>query len=404
MRKKETALSTRILSTTFVAAMGFLSGCQTVGGEFGQPNVSQITPILEPIQIGMSNVLDATSQISTTMDFYKDGSSGSIETNINGKLDFILSEGQKTSRFTVVDTRVSQENITADIREIKEGLSKLEGVTIEIVFDKSLGGAKVRAIKNGRELPISKSELASLNVTLSLFEQTYLGGRTVSQGQEVFSVNASRLFGPMGGKFKNYSDPLVTARVIGQAIIDERPVIALKSVMQIKEGNEALTIDSTYFVDTFTGVGSYATVNIGGSALSDGMTIKVTTHQWTKFPTGYTAQGSAGSTSTAIPQTDGELRPIAVRWEGYNELFAGTVLLKQGDGSGSVSIQLPNNDGSCNGLFQATTSSGSVWSVSCTNGLAASGTSKGLGPGKGAIGEGTDTQGRKVSFTLGGRS
>ena len=77
-------------------------------------------------------------------------------------------------------------------------------------------------------------------------------------------------------------------------------------------------------------------------------------------------------------------RPIAIRWDGYAELLAGTAEIAEKSGVGQIRIVLPNNDGTCTGASAAGGgSSEGVWTVSCTNGLSASGTFKPFGPGKG---------------------
>lgn len=96
-----------------------------------------------------------------------------------------------------------------------------------------------------------------------------------------------------------------------------------------------------------------------------------------------------------------QTRPIAVEWEGYVELIAGIIGYREADRGGVVRMQLPSNDGQCTGNYQLFGHSEGTWSVACTNGLAASGTFKGFGAGKGASGSGTDVQGRKVRWTVG---
>ncbi|MBT6096238.1 MAG: hypothetical protein HOH04_15235 [Rhodospirillaceae bacterium] len=44
-----------------------------------------------------------------------------------------------------------------------------------------------------------------------------------------------------------------------------------------------------------------------------------------------------------------------------------------------------------------------TWTLSCTNDMAASGTLKAYGSGKGSSGVGKDTKGNTVTYTLGGR-
>jgi hypothetical protein len=113
------------------------------------------------------------------------------------------------------------------------------------------------------------------------------------------------------------------------------------------------------------------------------------------------------NTPESKPQSSAaDTRPIAVSWEGYSELLAGTVSFTETKGKGVVNVSLPNGEGSCTGRYQfLNDSSGTAtWAVACTNNLAASGTLKGLGKNKGSTGEGTDTKGNKVKFTMGAKS
>ena len=97
-------------------------------------------------------------------------------------------------------------------------------------------------------------------------------------------------------------------------------------------------------------------------------------------------------------------RSIAVNWEGYAELFSGTIVETGGGKAGTVKITLPNKDGKCTGNYQATSRAGGTWKIECTNDLKATGTFTAFGDGKGASGTGKDALGRTVTYTVGGRT
>ena len=101
---------------------------------------------------------------------------------------------------------------------------------------------------------------------------------------------------------------------------------------------------------------------------------------------------------------DVSTRPIAVQWEGYEDLAAGNILLNQKVRTGFFYLVLPNNEGTCRGKYQMIGQADGTWSVYCTNKMEAQGTFTAYGPGKGSSGEGEDTQGRKVKFTIGAAS
>ena len=98
-----------------------------------------------------------------------------------------------------------------------------------------------------------------------------------------------------------------------------------------------------------------------------------------------------------------ESRPIAIQWEGIDELIAGTLSLRQGKDSGDMSMTLPRNQGTCEGTYRIGSDRIGIWSIACTNSLTASGTLTAFGGGKGSTGEGSDNKGRRVRFTIGGR-
>jgi|GEM_PF-6938345 len=119
-----------------------------------------------------------------------------------------------------------------------------------------------------------------------------------------------------------------------------------------------------------------------------------------------TGESAEAATPVAASKDSGgsspseELRPIAVRWEGYENLMAGTVSIRAGQNEGTLEIRLPERTGEkCTGHYKHETRTTGIWSVSCTNGLAASGKFDTHGPSAGSSGTGVDTKGRKVTYT-----
>lgn len=114
--------------------------------------------------------------------------------------------------------------------------------------------------------------------------------------------------------------------------------------------------------------------------------------------------GRAKPVLTAITPTSKaisgkETRPIAFMWEGINNLIAGNVEINQR--TGIVSLTLPDDLSKCNGTYKMDSRTTGIWVLQCSNGLSANGTLKALGAGKGSTGTGTDSKGRKVSYTMG---
>lgn len=102
-----------------------------------------------------------------------------------------------------------------------------------------------------------------------------------------------------------------------------------------------------------------------------------------------------------LPSAGRDERPIAVEWSGYDKPIAGMIELQQARGGGTVRMTLPNNDGQCSGSYRLEPGRGGTWEISCTNGLTASGTLRDHGAGRGSSGEGTDSKGRSIKYTLG---
>lgn len=96
-------------------------------------------------------------------------------------------------------------------------------------------------------------------------------------------------------------------------------------------------------------------------------------------------------------------RAVAISWEGYAKLMAGEIEINEGEGPSIIRIDLPGDAGKCSGIARNIDKNSGVWSMSCSNGASASGTFSAYGSGKGATGQGRDTNGRLVEYTISGR-
>lgn len=89
--------------------------------------------------------------------------------------------------------------------------------------------------------------------------------------------------------------------------------------------------------------------------------------------------------------------PIRVHWGGVSEPLVGTIReVRRGD-NGTMAIDLPQRQGTCVGEYKYTGRNVGTWTVQCPDNLTASGTFK---SGQGAHGEGIDSSGRKVTYTI----
>ena len=96
-------------------------------------------------------------------------------------------------------------------------------------------------------------------------------------------------------------------------------------------------------------------------------------------------------------------RPIALQWEGYSDLIAGTIKFDEKNYQGTLKLPLPSNDGTCNGSYTLQEGGNGVWQMTCTNNTGASGTLKWDGSG-GVTGIGRDYKNKKLKFTVSKKS
>lgn len=92
-------------------------------------------------------------------------------------------------------------------------------------------------------------------------------------------------------------------------------------------------------------------------------------------------------------------RSIALSWEGYEDLIAGTVEFDEADYKGTLNLPLPNNDGTCDGTYSLQKGGKGTWQIACSNNMGAAGTLKWVKDG-GVTGTGRDHNDKKVKFTV----
>ena len=95
-------------------------------------------------------------------------------------------------------------------------------------------------------------------------------------------------------------------------------------------------------------------------------------------------------------------RVIALSWDGYADLIAGTIHFDETDNKGEINLKLPNNDGSCEGSYSLQEGGKGTWQIACTNDMGAGGTLK--WDDSGTTGIGRDYKDKKVKFTIAAKS
>ena len=101
-------------------------------------------------------------------------------------------------------------------------------------------------------------------------------------------------------------------------------------------------------------------------------------------------------------KTDSGERALALHWEGYEDLIAGTIKFSENNNKGNIKLTLPNNDGSCEGSYSLQEGGKGTWQIACTNDMGAAGTLK-WGD-SGTTGIGRDYKDKKVKFTVAKKS
>ena len=96
-------------------------------------------------------------------------------------------------------------------------------------------------------------------------------------------------------------------------------------------------------------------------------------------------------------------RSIALSWDGYDQLIAGTVEFDEVDYKGTLNLPLPNNDGTCDGTYSLQEGGKGTWQIACTNNMGAAGTLK-WNKNDGVTGLGRDYNDKKVKFTVSKKS
>ena len=118
-------------------------------------------------------------------------------------------------------------------------------------------------------------------------------------------------------------------------------------------------------------------------------------------------QCSVNRIDSTVPKrptgTKTEKRPIALHWEGKNQLMLGKIELPVSGANGKVSFNLPDNSGKCSGTFSFKDRSSGVWAAACSTEETLSGSFISTGQGGAITGSGTDSRGNAIKFTIGQR-
>jgi hypothetical protein len=120
-------------------------------------------------------------------------------------------------------------------------------------------------------------------------------------------------------------------------------------------------------------------------------------------PSNFAAVNQAQPATADASQTEGEVRrAVALVWEGHPGPIDASLIFDPKAAVSRLNVILPGEAKPCTGIAQMTKDYAGTWSVQCPSGAHAGGSFRGLGRGKGSMGEGQDNKGAKIAFTVAG--
>ena len=389
------------------ACVTVLGACQTLQRPEA-PLVSAITPIARPLTIGNASAYGVAFHHVTKLQFQKEGRTGKAEIFLDGFMDHEVQGDSHLIAFQFVKAEATKSGLDGDITKLNKFLAELKGLRVQWSMTKKTSTDDLKFTRDGVEIQLTQAQKVAFLAQIQQAIKYDLGGQAVSQGQEFFNAPVRDLL-PTSSITELFSSPdlrwladaQITGTAVGIATFDGRPVLAARFTIRGKAAGGREAVVGTSYIDVATGLGSLGSFTLPEFINAAGARVTVTAHHWLKFPSSVTPNPVKPEQGEPPMEGSGQARPIAVRWQGYSDLMAGTAYIRSRLGEGSFTVKLPNNDGTCRGTFRSTSPKNGVWSVACTNGLAASGVSQLFGAGKGSSGTGTDALGREVTYTLG---
>lgn len=223
-----------------------LTACQTTSSP---QNSLPVTPLSQEIKIGDMNAQGARGTKTSRVFLHQGGQKGYIETTNDFKISATHTPNDFKLLIEVIDVSVTSNNLDIKAKDLNE-LKQLEGTQIALTIGRNGKGFELSV--NGQ--PVTGEGRDQMEKFGKLLLDTFLAGKTVSQGQKVFDMDLAELFGLSDGE----ESMQIAATVIGQTVLHNRPVVVLKSVGSFSSGRELINLDGLWYVDTFTGLSSYS--------------------------------------------------------------------------------------------------------------------------------------------------
>lgn len=273
-------MTARIFAVVLAVA---LVGCQTTATNH---IALDARPLTGPITIGNSPVSNAVYKSESRIVLRQGVNSGYMEMTLEGLFSVVSLKDETEIELEYTKADVITRDLTTAMS--KSDIEKLKGFKFKARFNASSNKLDISG-----NIPIKPAEEKQAQRMFAMFSKAFLFGRTVTQGQEVFNLDARELIGSVGGN--------ISGRVVGQSIHDGRPVIALKGAGRITHQKISVDIDSTYYVDVFTGISvlSHTSMN---ATLENGTQMEVIEKQSVKLSS--TAVPASSSITSGASQSD----------------------------------------------------------------------------------------------------
>lgn len=111
--------------------------------------------------------------------------------------------------------------------------------------------------------------------------------------------------------------------------------------------------------------------------------------------------GPAPAFPPPVPTVTADVLKVVLSWEGLPEPLSGTITVELDKATARLEIRLPNQSGVCHGKSVLEKNGTGTWTVECPDGSSGKGSFREIGRTGGAVGEGVDNKGARISFTIG---
>lgn len=276
-------MTARIFAVVLAVA---LVGCQTTATN---RIALDAKPLMGPIAIGNSPVSNAVYKSESRVVLRQGVNSGYMEMTLEGLFSVANLKDEIEIELEYTKADVIARDLTTAIS--KSDIEKLKGFKFKARFNASSNKLDISG-----NIPIKPTEEKQAQRMFSMFSKAFLFGKTVTQGQEVFNLDARELIGSVGGN--------ISGRVIGQSIHNGRSVVAIRGVGHIADRKNSMNLDSTYYVDVFTGISvlSHTSMN---ATLENGTQMEIIEKQSVKL---------SGPIAPALSSTTGSASKSDFPW------------------------------------------------------------------------------------------